>query len=197
MEVTKLRKVTSISVKNTFPKSEVTDINIRTLCQFYHNKLEKVFYTVFSPYIKRVNESNTDIEIKLIRITTLNYSKLVIIQTLTINPPTSAAVFDLCYDEGCLVKAQSYQSQKKNERHIMGRYLHTIFSFRDMSLFCIKIRSSTIIEKGMGSGSHTHFVLKLNKLHYTVCSIVQLKCLSKSISQMKFYQCIFCCNEKY
>ena len=48
----KLRKVTSISVKNTIPKSEVTDINIRTLCQFYHNKLEKVFYTVFPPDIE-------------------------------------------------------------------------------------------------------------------------------------------------
>ena len=56
--------------------------------------------------------------------------------------------------------------------------------------------SSTIDEKGWGADHTPTFVLKLNKLHYTICSIVQLKCISKSISQMKFYQCAFCCNEK-
>ena len=52
------------------------------LYNFITTNLRKLFYTEFSAHIKMVNESNTDTEVKLISFTTLNYSKLTIIQTL-------------------------------------------------------------------------------------------------------------------
>ena len=52
------------------------------LYNFITTNLRKLFYTEFSTHIKMVNESNTDTEVKLISFTTLNYSKLTIIQTL-------------------------------------------------------------------------------------------------------------------